>query len=155
MNTVRDAAARTTAPVRSARRRAREFALQGIYQWQLAGNEPAAIIRHLSEVEGFHRADAEYFAALVRETIAHAAELDQALLPLLDRTLAELSPVEHAVLLIAALEFAHRPEVPYRVVINEAVELAKAYGGTDGHKYVNGVLDRLAVQLRPVETSAR
>ncbi|HET7634119.1 MAG TPA: transcription antitermination factor NusB [Burkholderiales bacterium] len=155
MNAVRDAAARTAAPARSARRRAREFALQGIYQWQLAGNEPGAIIQHLSEVEGFGKADAKYFTGLVRETVAHAHDLDQTLAPLLDRTLAELSPVEHAVLLIAAFEFAHRPEVPYRVVINEAVELAKTYGGADGHKYVNGVLDRLAAQLRPVETGAR
>jgi N utilization substance protein B len=155
MNAVRDIPARSAAPVRSARRRAREFAVQGIYQWQLAGNEPSAIIQHLSEVEGFRKADAGYFTALVRETVTHAADLDCTLAPLLDRTLAELSPVEHAVLLIAAFEFAHRPEVPYRVVINEAVELAKTYGGADGHKYVNGVLDKLAAQLRPIETGAR
>jgi N utilization substance protein B len=93
-----------------------------------------------------------HFEALVRGVIEHAGELDAALQPFLDRPASSLSPVEHALLLIGGFELARCPDIPYRVVINEAVELAKIYGGTDGHKYVNGVLDKLAAQLRPAET---
>ena len=133
------------------RRRAREFALQGLYQWQLAGTDPAAITRQLAEAKGFDKVDAEYFKALIEGTVAAAPELEREIAPLLDREFSRLSPVERGILLLGAYELAHRPEVPYRAVINEAIELAKSYGGTDGHKYVNGVLDKLAARLRAQE----
>jgi N utilization substance protein B len=137
--------------MRSARRRAREYALQGLYQWQLAGNAPVAIARHLAEDEHFDKADAEYFRALLDGTIADAEALKVAIAPALDRRVEALSPVERGILLLAAWELKHAPDVPFKVVINEAIELAKAYGGTDGYKYVNGVLDKLAPALRPAE----
>ena len=137
--------------IRADRRRSREFALQGLYQWQLAGGDPAAIRRQLAEAKGFEKIDAEYFDALLAGTIAAAPDLEQAIRPYLDRDYARLSPVERAILLLAGYELKHRPEVPYRAVINEAVELAKSYGGTDGYKFVNGVLDKLAAQLRSAE----
>ena len=133
------------------RRRAREFALQGLYQWQLAGTDSATIVRQLGEAKGFDKIDAAYFRLLLEGAIAAAPELEKAITPLLDREFKRLSPVERGVLLLAGYELAHRAEVPYRAVINEAVELAKSYGGTDGHKFVNGVLDKLAAQLRAPE----
>ncbi|OGA20924.1 MAG: N utilization substance protein B [Betaproteobacteria bacterium RIFCSPLOWO2_02_FULL_67_26] len=133
------------------RRRSREFALQGIYQWQLAKTEPAAIVRQLAEAKGFDKVDADYFKALLEGAIAAAADLERAITPHLDRAFSRLSPVERGILLLAGYELAHRPDVPYRAVINEAVELAKSFGGTDGYKFVNGVLDKLAAQLRATE----
>jgi len=133
------------------RRRSREFALQGLYQWQLAKGDPAAIVRQLAESKGFDKIDADYFRTLLEGTIAAAPELEKAIAPHLDREYARLSPVERGVLLLAGYELAHQPEVPYRAVINEAVELAKSFGGTDGHKFVNGVLDKLAAKLRAPE----
>lgn len=133
------------------RRRSREFALQGLYQWQLAKTEPAAIARQLAESRGFDKIDVEYFDALLQGAIAAAPELESAIAPLLDREIGRLSPVERSILLLAGYELAHRPEVPYRAVINEAIELAKSYGGTDGYKFVNGVLDKLAARLRSAE----
>jgi N utilization substance protein B len=137
--------------VKTDRRRSREFALQGLYQWQLARTEPAAIARQLAEAKGFDKIDAGYFKALLEGTIAAAPELERAIAPHLDREFARLSPVERGILLLAGYELSHRPEVPYRAVINEAVELAKDYGGTDGYKFVNGVLDKLAAKLRKAE----
>jgi len=137
---------------RSGRRRAREFALQGLYQWQLSGADAAAIEQQLAAAKGFDKCDRAYFSELLRAAIGEAPQLEHELEPFLDRKCAELSPVERGVLLIAAYELARRPEVPYRVVINEAVELAKQFGGTDGFKYVNGVLDKLAATLRPQES---
>ena len=137
--------------MRTDRRRSREFALQGLYQWQLAGGDVATIRRQLGEARGFDKVDAEYFVALLEGAIAAAPELERAITPHLDREYARLSPVERGILLLAGYELAHRPEVPYRAVINEAVELAKSYGGTDGYKFVNGVLDKLAAQLRTAE----
>jgi transcription antitermination protein NusB len=139
--------------MRSARRLAREFALQGLYQWQLTGHDAAAIEAHLAEASGFAKADRELFGVLLRGTMGQVAALGAELAPHLDRKLDELSPVERSILLLGAYELAHRPETPYRVVLNEAIELAKAYGGTDGHKYVNGVLDKVAAALRPLETA--
>ena len=133
------------------RRRSREFALQGLYQWQLAKTDPAAIARQLAEAKGFDKIDADYFKSLLEGSIAAAPDLEQAITPHLDREYKRLSPVERAILLLAGFELAHRPDVPYRAVINEAVELAKSYGGTDGYKFVNGVLDKMAAQLRPAE----
>lgn len=137
--------------VKTDRRRSREFALQGLYQWQLAKTDPAVIERNLSEARGFDKIDAEYFTTLLEGAIAAAPEMERVIAPHLDRDYKRLSPVERAILLLAGYELAHQPEVPYRAVINEAVELAKSYGGTDGHKFVNGVLDKLAAQLRPTE----
>jgi transcription antitermination protein NusB len=130
------------------RRRSREFALQGLYQWQLAKTDPAAIARQLAEAKGFDKVDAEYFKTLLEGAIAAAPELEQAIIPFLDREYRRLSPVERGILLLAGYELAYQPDVPYRAVINEAVELAKSYGGTDGHKFVNGVLDKMAGSLR-------
>jgi N utilization substance protein B len=137
--------------MKSARRRAREYALQGLYQWQVAGNTVADIRAHLAADERFARADGEYFAQLLAGTIAAATDLEREIAPALDRRVEELSPVERGILLLAAWELKHVPEVPYRVVINEAIELAKEFGGTDGYKYVNGVLDKLAPRLRSAE----
>ncbi len=153
----RGPAAKKAAP-RSARRRARELALQGLYQWLLSrdvGAENAgAIDAHLRDTPGFDRADREHYGDLLHGAIREAATLREAFAPHLDRPVAELSPVEHAVLLIGAYELAHRVEIPYRVVINEAVEVAKSFGGTDGFKYVNGVLDKVAARLRPAEAAS-
>ena len=141
--------------MKSARHKARELALQGLYQWLLAKEHADEIRAHLAEFKGFDKADQEYLALLLDGVIADAAELEAAFAPLLDRPVDELSPVERGVLLIGAFELAHVPDVPYKVAINEAVELAKSYGGTDGHKYVNGVLDKLAARLRPAEIKER
>lgn len=133
---------------RNNRRRAREFALQGLYQWQLAGSDSATIARQLSEASGFDKLDPAYFSVLLHGTIREAHELEQALAPCLARSFAGLSPIERGILLLGSYELMHCPEVPHRVVINEAIELAKSYGGTDGHKFVNGVLDNLAARLQ-------
>jgi len=140
--------------MKSNRRRSREFALQGLYQWQLAGTDPVTIAAQLGEAEDFGKSDADYFTKLLDGAIAGATEMEQLITPLLDRAYKSLSPVERGILLLAGYEFRHCPEVPYRVVINEAIELAKAFGGTDGHKYVNGVLDKMAAQLRAPEVQA-
>lgn len=137
---------------RSARRRARELALQGLYEWLVGGHDTAQIEGHLMEREGFERADAEHFRAVFHGAIEDVAALRGDIARFIDRDVKDLSPVEHAILLIGAYELKHRLEIPYRVVINEAVELAKGFGGTEGFKYVNGVLDKLAGQLRPQET---
>lgn len=139
---------------RSARRRAREFALQGIYQWLLSGNAVSGIEQHMSQVSAFDKADGELFRALLSGAIADADALRKAIVPHLRRPLAEVSPVEHALLLLAAHELKSHPETPYRVVMNEAIELAKEYGATDGHKFVNGVVDKLAARFREVEVEA-
>lgn len=142
-------------PPKSARRRARELALQGLYQWLLSREDTGAIQAHLTETPGFEKADFAHFEALLHGAIAAADELDALIAPNLDRKVGELSPVEHGVLMLAAFELLRMPEIPYRVVINEAVELAKTYGGTDGYKYVNGVLDRVAARARPHEAPVR
>jgi N utilization substance protein B len=141
--------------MKNARHKARELALQGLYQWLLAEEHADQIRKHLAEFKGYDKADQKYLERLLNGVIADAAELEAAFSALLDRPVDELSPVERGVLLIGAYELAHVPEVPYKVVINEAVELAKSFGGTDGHKYVNGVLDKLAASLRPAEVKAR
>ena len=137
--------------MKSARRRSRELALQGLYAWQLSKESASELRSQLADAEDFDKADAAYFDQLLRGTIEQSAEIERQLAPVLDRPVAQLSPVERAILLLAAFELRNSPDVPYRVVINEAVELAKAFGGTDGHKYVNGVLDRVARVLRPSE----
>jgi N utilization substance protein B len=140
---------------KSPRRRAREFVLQGLYQWLVGGADEAVIEAHLAGGDGFAKADREFFATLLRGILAQHQTLRERLSAYLDRRFAELSPVEAGVLLTGAYELLYCPQTPYRVVINEAVELAKGFGGTDGHKYVNGVLDKLAAEVRAVEVKAR
>jgi N utilization substance protein B len=146
----RAATAKRAAP-KSSRRRSREFALQGLYEWLVAGSEPGLIDAHVREQEGFDKCDQAHFDALLHGCINEAADLDTVLAKHVDRKTTDLSPVEHGVLMIGAYELKHCMDVPYKVAINEAVELAKSFGGTDGHKYVNGVLDKAAVDLRPTE----
>jgi N utilization substance protein B len=138
-----------------ARRRARELVLQGLYQRRLSHNDAAAVRMQLAESPGYERADADYFDELWRGLAEGADAQVERLAPVLHRPPSELSPVERAILAIGAWELEHRQDIPYRVVINEAVELAKAYGGTDGHKFVNGVLDRHAASVRAAEIGAR
>jgi transcription antitermination protein NusB len=139
---------------RTPRHRAREFALQGLYQWLLNNEDAGAIDAHIREAHGFDKADSEHFNTLLHGAIRDAAILRADLAPLIDRPLNQLSPVEHAALLIGAFELKHHIEIPYKVVINEAVELTKSFGGIDGHKYVNGVLDKFAAKARQVEIDA-
>jgi N utilization substance protein B len=140
---------------RSPRHRAREFALQGLYQWLLNNESSSTIQAHIRQAHGFDKADLEHFQSLLKGSIEQSIALREVISPLIDRTIAELSPIEHAVLLIGAYELKNHIEIPYRVVINEAVELTKSFGGVDGHKYVNGVLDKLAVRLRYDEVKAK
>lgn len=137
------------------RRKSREFALQGLYQWKLTAGATEDIQQQLQATEGFAKADGEHFADLLHGALRHREALEADLIPHLDRPMAELSPVEYAILLLAAYELQHHLDIPYRVVLNEAVELAKTFGGTDGYKYVNGVLDKLAAQVRAVEIAAK
>ncbi|MBC7945380.1 MAG: transcription antitermination factor NusB [Burkholderiales bacterium] len=136
---------------KTSRRRSREFAAQGIYQWLLSAETPDRILAHLAEREDFARADAEHCSALIRGAIREVEALRTALAPHLDRPINALSPVEHAILLLATFELTRHLEIPRRVVINEAIEIAKRFGGADGYKYVNGVLDRLAKIARAAE----
>jgi N utilization substance protein B len=138
---------------KSARRRSRELALQGLYEWQLSRAEAGVVHAHIREQDEYAQCDSAHFDALLNGCIAQIAELDAQITPHLDRKVSELSPVEHGVLLIGTYELQYCVDVPYKVAINEAVELAKVFGGTDGHKYVNGVLDRTAQALRPAEVA--
>lgn len=127
-----------------ARTVARKLALQALYRWQLNACEWQDLVQEFATDADMPRADAEYFEALIAAICRSHDELDAALAPLLDRKPTELDPVEHALLLIGSYELQHRHEVPFRVVINEAVNLARRFGATDGHKFINGVLDRAA-----------
>ena len=141
--------------MKSARRRSRELATQGLYQWLLSSAPGSEIEEQLRGAQGFDKADQEHLEAILYGVIKEADTINAELQPCLDRPLDQLSPVERAVLMVAAFEFKHHLDIPYRVVINEAIELTKTFGGSDGHKYVNGVLDKLAVQLRPTEAQGR
>ncbi len=136
---------------KSPRHRARELALQGIYQWRVSGTDASEIENHLQGEKNLGRYDKPMYTKLLRGVLSGHEELQLLLTPYLDRALDELSTVEFSVLLLAAFELSSQLDVPYKVVINEAVELAKTFGGTDGHKYVNGVLDKLAPKVRAVE----
>jgi N utilization substance protein B len=138
---------------RTPRHRAREFALQGLYQWLLNNEDATTVVNNIRAAHGFEKADADHFAVLLYGAIKDSVALREAFAPLIDRGVAELSPIEHAVLLIGAFELKNNLDIPYRVVINEAVELTKSFGGIDGHKYVNGVLDKLAPKLRADEVA--
>ncbi len=143
------------APPKSARRRAREFVLQGLYQWRVGGADEAAIEAYAPEMEGFAKADREFFVGTLRGVIGQHEQLIERISAHIDRSFNELSPIESCVMMLGTFEMLNHPETPYRVIINEAIELAKAFGGTDGHKYVNGVLDKVAAILRPDEVAAR
>jgi N utilization substance protein B len=137
--------------VKSARRRSRELALQGLYEWLLGGADAGVVDAHVREQDGFDKCDLAHFDLLLHGTINEAAAIDAVLGAHIDRKVELLSPVEHAALMIGTYELMHCVEIPYKVAINEAVELAKSFGGTDGHKYVNGVLDKAAAGLRRSE----
>jgi transcription antitermination protein NusB len=161
---------RSRAPnaAQQSRRAARELVVQGLYQWQMTGKSIAAVEAefrsqvadddledHENWLKVMEIADLALFHDLLHQVVRRRAELDAAISPLLDRRLEELDPIELAILRLGAYELSFRPEVPYRAVINEGVELAKAFGATDGHKYVNGILDKLAGRLRGTEVAAR
>ena len=137
-----------------ARSLSRKLAMLALYQWQLTGQSAAELRNQYSAEEGFADADAEYFRELVEQVTESVAALDASLGELIDRPVAQLDPVERAVLLIGLYELGQRLDVPYRVVINEGVELAKRFGATEGHKFVNAVLDRAARSLRAAEQAA-
>ena len=137
-----------------ARSLSRRLAMQALYQWQMTQQSSAELLNQYAEDEGYPEVDAEYFAEVLRGVTGDGEALDLALGELIDRPVAQLDPIEHAVLLIGVYELAHRTEVPYRVVINEGVELAKKFGATDGHKFVNAVLDRAARSMRAAEHAA-
>ena len=137
--------------VATTRSRARAFALQGLYQLLVGKADVLDVDLHTRELAGFAKCDVEHYARLLQGCAQHGADLDTRLQPWLDRPLVELSPIEHAVLWIGLFELQHCLEVPWRVVLNECIELAKDFGGTDGHKFVNGVLHRAAPDLRPDE----
>ncbi len=143
-------------PERTSRARSlsRKFAMQALYQWQLTGQSCAELRNQYVAEEGFSDADRDYFEALLTGTTGERESLDAELGSLLDRPVAQLDPVEHAVLLIGLYELRAQMDVPYRVVINEGVDLTKRFGATDGHKFVNAVLDRAARSLRAAEQSA-
>jgi len=139
----------------TARRRSRELALQGLYQWQLNGGTTTQVLKNLSELDGFQKADREFLEKELKGAIGKAESLREVLEPLADRKWGDVSPIERSILLIGAWELVHCPEIPYKATINEAIELGKRFGGTDGHKYVNGVLDKLAKRVRPDEAAIR
>ncbi len=139
----------------SARTRARRLAMQGLYEWQVSENKPSEIeTQYLIEKET-KRVDIEYFRELISKVPLHCEELDTHISPLISRPLAEVDPVELAVLRLGTYELLYHPEVPYRVVINESVELVKMFGADQGHRFVNGIMDRLAASLRTIEVQAR
>ena len=135
----------------AARSRARRRALQALYAWQMSDSPVDKVIEQFRAEQDMEIADLEYFEALVRGVVKHHAELDAVLSRYIDRSMAQVDPIERAVLRIAAFELAHRPDVPYRVVINEAIETTKRFGAEQGHTYVNGVLDRAALEWRAAE----
>lgn len=136
---------------KTGRARAREFIVQALYQHLVGGNDAAAIDQFTRELTGFHKGDGAHFDAVFHGCVQNAAALDALIVPKLDRGLQEISPIEHACMWIGVYELQHCPDVPWRVVLNECIELAKSFGGTDGHRYVNGVLHALAPELRAAE----
>ena len=140
--------------MKSSRRRAREIALQALYAWQLAGGAPSEVLDQAKGLEGFERSDRAFAQELVGGVVSRAAELEAMLAPFIaGRSFAQLSPVERAILYIGAYELSTQAETPFKVVLNEAIELGKSFGGTEGHRFVNGVLEKLAENLRPEEVA--
>lgn len=136
---------------KSARSRSREFALQGLYQHFVGASDPAVIDAFTRNLQGFNKADAAHFDALLHGCLEIAPDLDALIIPVLDRKLELISPVEHACMWIGAYELLKCPDVPWRVVLDESIELSKDFGGTDGYKYVNAVLNAIAPKLRAAE----
>jgi transcription antitermination protein NusB len=139
----------------SPRSRSREFALQALYQWMVSKNEMSSVDAFTRDLLGFSKCNTEHYDALIYGCAREASKLDEQLARYLDRDWNEISPIEHAVMRIGAYEYLHCPDVPWRVVLNECIELAKSFGGTDGHKYVNGVLHQLGLAIRPNEIDQR
>ena len=139
----------------SKRRKGRRYAVQGLYQWQLTDNPPAEIFERMLDDVNLNKTDIAYMEELITQVPRHIEEIDNSLSPKLSRKLSEVDPVERAILRIATYELLKRPEIPYRVVINEAVEQAKTFGAEDGHKFVNGVLDKVSANIRAVEVQVR
>ncbi len=137
----------------AARSRARRRALQAVYAWQVSGTAIPQVIQQFQHEQDMEVADLEYFEALVKGVAEHRADLDAKLAAFLDRPVEQVDPIERAVLRIATFELLHRVDVPYRVVLNEAIETAKRFGADHGHTYVNGVLDRAAADWRPAEAA--
>ncbi|TDO03475.1 MULTISPECIES: transcription antitermination factor NusB [Halomonas] len=159
---------RAPSKTQQSRRAARELAVQGLYQWQMTGKSISAVEAefrsqvadddledHENWLKVMEIADMALFHELLHRVVGECGELDAAIALLLDRRLQDLDPIELAILRLGAYELSRRPQVPYRAVINEGVELAKSFGATDGHKYVNGILDKLAGRLRSAEVAAR
>jgi len=134
------------------RKRARKLVLQALYQWQISGSSILQVETEFRADHDFDSIDAEYFKDLFRQIPKEVIELDRLIEPFLDRAISDVDPIEMNLLRMGTYEFKHRIDVPYRVVINEAVELAKSFGGTDGHKYINSILDKLSLRLRALET---
>ena len=134
--------------MKTARRQAREIALQALYAWQISGGDPMEEARGL---EGFEKGDRSFVEALVAGVRDRVSELQALIVPYLDRDLARLSPVERSILYIGAFELVAHPETPFKVVLNEAIELGKSFGGTEGYRFLNGVLEKIAARLRPDE----
>ena len=143
-----------SAPI-SRRGLARRMTVQAVYHWLVNETTPEQLLKQFRDDPGLGRADGDYFNELLNGTVQQMGALDVHITPLLDRPLTQLDPVEHAVLLVAAYELAHKPDVPWRVVVNEAVNLAKMFGAEEGYKFVNGVLDKLARTLRAAEIAAK
>lgn len=138
-------------PAHQGRHWSRRLALQALYQWQMTGQDPVEIEAQFREDENVSKSDFGYFSELLRGVAGRAGELDISLSDYLDRSIEAVDPVERAILRLAAYELAYRPEVPYKVIINEAVDLGKRFGAEQAHRFINGVLDRLAARLRPAE----
>ena len=136
--------------MKSARRQAREIALQALYAWQLSGSDPVEQARSL---QGFDKTDAAFVNAIASGVRDRASELERMIAPHLDREFAKLSPIERAILYIGAFELAAHPGTPFKVVINEAIELGKSFGAAEGYRFVNGVLEKIAAALRPEEVA--
>ncbi len=145
---------KTTGIRRPSRKEARQYAMQAIYQWQVAETTRGDLLAQYRAEPGMIKCDSEYFADLVEGVLTHEEALETLFESVIDRPLDQLDPIERATLLLGAYELRDHPEVPYRVVINESVELAKRYGATESHKYINGVMDRMAKKLRKVEIKA-
>lgn len=139
---------------KSPRSRAREFVIQGLYQYLVGKNDLASVDEFTRGLAGFHKIDQPHYQRLLEGCIETGPRLDERITPYLDRPLVEVSPIEHAVLWLGVYEFLQCPEIPWRVVINESVELTKEFGGTDGHKFVNGILNQAANDLRALEVKA-
>jgi N utilization substance protein B len=139
---------------KGSRHKARRSAVQALYQWQITQQPPGDIESHFLADNMLEDVDLDYFRHLVREVPRCLAQLDEQLKPHVDRAIGEIDPVERAILRLGAFELGFHPEIPYRVVLNEAVELAKVYGAEHGHKYINAVLDKVAQNVRPIEVGA-